>query len=108
VVEKLRFSVVGVDDLDTAITASGRTRWVVCGIEAHVCVNQSVHDLIAHGHDVTLASDAIGARTPANRQVGIDKCHRAGAVVSSTETVLFEMLEHAGSDQFKAISKLVR
>ena len=50
----------------------------------------------------------IGARTPANRQVGIDKCHRAGAVVSSTETVLFEMLEHAGSDQFKAISKLVR
>jgi nicotinamidase-related amidase len=108
VVEKLQFSVVGVDDLDTAITASGRRRWVVCGIEAHVCVNQSVHDLIAHGHDVTLASDAIGSRTPANRQVGIDKCHRAGAVVSSTETVLFEMLEHAGSDQFKAISKLVR
>jgi nicotinamidase-related amidase len=81
---------------------------VVCGIESHVCVNQSVHDLIAHGYEVVIAADAIGARTPANRQIGVDKCARAGAVVSSTETVLFEMLEQAGSDQFKAISKLVR
>jgi nicotinamidase-related amidase len=108
VVEKLRFSVVGVPELDAAITATGLRRWVVCGIEAHVCVNQSVHDLLAAGHQIVLAADAIGSRTPANREIGIAKCVAAGAVASSAETVLFEMLEQAGSDQFKAISRLVR
>jgi len=108
IVEKLRFSVVGVPDLDVAITATGLRRWVVCGIEAHVCVNQSVHDLLAAGHEIVIAADAVSSRTPANRQVGIDKCAAAGAVVSSAETVLFEMLEQAGSDEFKAISRLVR
>jgi nicotinamidase-related amidase len=108
IVEKLRFSVVGVPELDAAITATGLRRWVVCGIESHVCVNQSVHDMLAAGHEVVLAADAISSRTPLNRQIGIDKCVAAGAVVSSAETVLFEMLEQAGSDQFKAISRLVR
>lgn len=108
VVEKLRFSVVGVPDLEAAITATGLRRWVVCGIEAHVCVNQSVHDLLAAGHEVVIATDAVSSRTPANRQVGIDKCVAVGAVISSAETVLFEMLEQAGSDEFTAISRLVR
>jgi nicotinamidase-related amidase len=108
VVEKLRFSVVGTPEFDAAITATGLRRWVVCGIEAHVCVNQSVHDLLASGHEVVLAADAVSARTPANRQIGIDKCVAAGAILSSAETVLFEMLEQAGSAEFKAISRLVR
>jgi nicotinamidase-related amidase len=107
-VDKRRFSVVGVPDLDAAIAATGLRRWVVCGIEAHVCVNQSVHDLLAAGHEIVIAADAVSSRTPANRRVGIDKCATAGAVVSSAETVLFEMLEQAGSDAFSAISRLVR
>lgn len=108
VIDKVRFSVVGVPELDAAIAAAGSRRWVVCGIESHVCVNQSVHDLLAAGYGVVMAIDAISSRTQANRQVGLDKCAAAGAVVSSAETVLFEMLEQAGSDQFKQISKLVR
>jgi nicotinamidase-related amidase len=108
VCDKLRFSAVGVPNLDAAIADAGRRRWVVCGIESHVCVNQTAHDLIAAGYQVTLATDAISSRTPANRQVGIDKCAAAGTVVSSTEAVLFEMLAQAGSDEFKAISRLVR
>jgi nicotinamidase-related amidase len=108
VIDKLRFSVVGVPDLDAAIAGAGCRRWVVCGIESHVCVNQSVHDLLAAGYGVALATDAISSRTHGNRQVGIDKCADAGAVISSAETALFEMLELAGTDQFKAISKLVR
>jgi nicotinamidase-related amidase len=108
VVDKVRFSVVGVPELDRAIAATRRRRWVVCGIEAHVCVNQSVHDLLAAGHEVVLATDAISSRRPEDRRVGIEKCVAAGAVRSSAETVLFEMLVQAGSDAFKAISKLVR
>lgn len=108
VVEKLRFSVVGVEELDHAIATAGRMRWVVCGIESHVCVNQSVYDLIAAGYGVALAADAVSSRTESNRSIGIDKCVVAGAGRTSTEAVLFEMLEEAGTDRFKAISKLVR
>lgn len=108
IVEKLRFSVVGVEGLDRALAAAGRRRWVVCGIESHVCVNQSVHDLMASGFEVWLAADAVSSRTGANRDIGIDKCVGAGAVRSSTEAVLFEMLVEAGTDRFKAISRLVR
>jgi nicotinamidase-related amidase len=108
VVDKVRFSVVGVPGLDAAIRSTGRQRVVVAGIEAHVCVNQSVHDLLAAGYEVILATDAIGSRHPSDRHAGIEKCISAGAVRSTVETVLFEMLEQAGGDQFKTISKLVR
>lgn len=108
VVEKLRFSCVGVEDFDDAMAATGLRRWVVCGIETHVCVNQTVHDLLAHGHQVHLATDAIGSRSPENRTTGLRTCLRAGARGSTTEMCLFEMLEAAGTDEFKAISRMVR
>jgi nicotinamidase-related amidase len=108
VVEKLRFSAVGVEDFDEAVAATGLRRWVVCGIEAHVCVNQTVHDLLARGHEVHLAADAVSSRTPENRRVGLERCVQAGARLTSAETCLFEMLEVAGTPEFKAISKLVR
>ncbi|MFN8109491.1 MAG: isochorismatase family protein [Thermoleophilia bacterium] len=108
VVEKLRFSAVGVPEFDAAMAATGLSTWVVCGIEAHVCVNQTVHDLLASGNAVHLASDAVSSRSPANRRTGVAKCWAAGAVATSAEMALFEMLEQAGSDEFKAISRLVR
>jgi nicotinamidase-related amidase len=81
---------------------------VVCGIEAHVCVNQTVHDLLARGYEVHVAADAVASRSPVNRALGLEKVERAGARVTSVEMALFEMLEEAGSPEFKAISKLVR
>jgi nicotinamidase-related amidase len=107
-VEKLRFSACGVAPFDRALEAAGARAWVVCGIEAHVCVNQTVHDLLARGYDVHLAADAVSSRTAANRALGLDKAAAAGARVTSAEMALFEMLEEAGSPEFKAISKLVR
>lgn len=108
VVEKLRFSAIGTEDFDDALEATGLRRWVVCGIETHVCVNQTVHDLLAHGHEVHLAVDAVSSRAAANVAAGVDKCVAAGAVRTSTEACLFEILEVAGTPEFKAISKLVR
>lgn len=108
VVEKTRFSACGVDAFDALLAASGCTTWVVAGIEAHVCVNQTVHDLLARGMTVHLAADAVGSRTAANRQAGLDKAAAAGAHVTSVEMVLFEMLGEAGGPEFKAISALVR
>lgn len=107
-VEKLRFSACGVDAFERALQGAGCGAWVVCGIETHVCVNQTVLDLLARGYEVHVAEDAVSSRTAANRRAGIEKMLAAGARTTSAEMALFEMLEEAGSPEFKAISKLVR
>jgi nicotinamidase-related amidase len=84
-----------------------RDQAVVCGIEAHVCVNQTVLDLLGRGIEVHVAADAVGSRDPANRELGLHKAERAGAWITSVETALFELLGAAGSDEFKVVQRLV-
>ena len=107
-VEKVRFSAYGVSAFDEAVAEAGAQSWVVAGIEAHVCVNQTVHDLLEYGFQVQVAADAVSSRTPRNRDLGMAKMSAAGAGTTSAEMALFEMLEQAGSDEFKQISRLVR
>lgn len=107
-VEKLRFSACGVGAFDESLDAAGCTAWVVAGIEAHVCVNQTVLDLLDRGYEVHVAADATSSRTASNKALALERMAVAGAHVTSSEMVLFEMLEVAGSPEFKAISKLVR
>jgi hypothetical protein len=107
-VPKLRFSAVGVDEFDAALEATGCRAWVVAGIEAHVCVNQTVLDLLDRGYEVHVAADATSSRAPGNKALALERLASAGAHVTSSEMALFELLEVAGSPEFKAISKLVR
>jgi nicotinamidase-related amidase len=107
-VEKLRFSACGVDAFDAALEAAGCRAWVVGGIEAHVCVNQTVLDLIDRGYDAYVAADATSSRAPANKALALERLAVAGAHVTGAEMALFEMLEVAGTPEFEAISKLVR
>lgn len=107
-VEKLRFSACGVDAFEAAMADTGCRCWVVAGIETHVCVSQTVHDLLARGDEVHVAGDAVSSRSPENRELALRKMTAAGAHLTSAEMALFEMLEEAGSAEFKAISKLVR
>lgn len=107
-VEKLRFSACGVEAFDAALEASGCTTWVVAGIEAHVCVHQTVLDLLDRGYATYVAADAVSSRAAANKALALDRMAAAGARMTSSEMALFEMLEVAGSPEFKAISKLVR
>jgi nicotinamidase-related amidase len=72
-----------------------------------VCVNQTTHDLIAGGVEVHVAVDAVSSRTAANRELGLRKMEESGAILTSVETALFELLGEAGSDEFKTIQKLV-
>ena len=107
-VEKTAFSSCGarqfVDELDRA----GARQILVCGIEAHVCVNQTTHDLLARGYQVHLLSDCISARAEHNKQAGLAKMLQSGALPSSTEMALFELLRDARHEQFKAIQKLIK
>jgi nicotinamidase-related amidase len=86
---------------------AGRDQALVCGIETHVCVSQTVHDLLARGVETHVAVDAVSSRTAANRELGLRKMEESGAILTSVETALFELLGAAGSDEFKTIQKLV-
>jgi nicotinamidase-related amidase len=108
VVEKVRFSACGVDAFEEALADAGCRSWVVAGIETHVCVNQTVHDLLQRGFGAQVAADAVSSRTARNTALGLEKMTAAGAGTTSAEMALFEMLEQAGSDEFKQISRLVR
>jgi|AP95_1055475.scaffolds.fasta_scaffold08089_2 nicotinamidase-related amidase len=105
---KLSFSGCGLEEFKQRLDDSGRRTLLVAGIEAHICVNQTVCDLIAGGYGVEVVSDAVSSRTAANRQVGLDKMSRAGAGITSVETALFELLREAGTPPFKKIARLVK
>ena len=81
---------------------------VLCGIEAHVCVTQTCLDLLDEGFRVFVAADAVSSRTPENCRFGVERMQAAGAAIVSTEMVLFELLEQAGTAEFKQILALVK
>jgi nicotinamidase-related amidase len=101
--EKVVFSAADAEGFDLG----GRDQALVCGIETHVCVNQTVLDLLEGDTEVQVVEDAVGSRTEENKQVGLHKMERAGAVLTSVETALFELLGRAGTDEFKAVQKLI-
>jgi nicotinamidase-related amidase len=101
--EKVVFSAADAEGFDLG----GRDQALVCGIETHVCVNQTVLDLLDAGTEVQVAEDAVGSRTEENRRVGLHKMERAGAVLTSVETALFELLGRAGTDEFKQVQRLI-
>lgn len=100
---KTVFSAARADGFDLG----GRDQALICGIETHVCVNQTAHDLLGQGVEVHVAIDAVSSRTEANRALGLRKMEESGAILTSVETALFELLGAAGSDEFKTIQKLV-
>jgi nicotinamidase-related amidase len=101
--EKVCFSAAEAEGFDLG----GRDQALVCGVEAHVCVNQTVLDLLGSGAEVQVAEDAVSSRTEENKRVGLQKMERAGAVLTSVETALFELLGRAGTDEFKRVQKLI-
>ena len=106
--EKLTFSACGSDTFMASLKSQNRSQIVLCGIEAHVCVLQTCLDLIAEGFRVFVAADAFASRAPENRLLALDRMQSAGAAIISTGMALFEMLEQAGTPEFKQIRDLVK
>lgn len=103
-VEKVRFSAAEADGFGLG----GRDQALVCGIETHVCVNQTVLDLLGGGVETHVVADAVGSRTEANRELGLHKMERAGATLTSVETALFELLGGSDAPEFKQVQALVK
>jgi len=108
VVEKVHFSCVGEPGFPERLGALGRRQAVVCGIEAHVCVLQTVEDLLARGTEVFVVADATSSRTRANHDAALERMRASGARVVTTEMVVFEWLEKAGTPEFKELSALIK
>lgn len=107
--EKLRFSSAEVVGWGFAgDDPAARQKIVVCGIEAHVCVQQTVLDLLAQGYRVYVPADAIASRGELDWRFALDRMAASGAVVTTTESVLFEWCEAAGTPEFKEISRLIK
>lgn len=102
--EKVRFSATEADGFDLG----GRDQALVCGIEAHVCVNQTVLDLIGSGVETHVAADAVGSRTNRNTGLGLHRMEESGAVVTSVEMALFELLRGSDAPEFKRVQALVK
>jgi nicotinamidase-related amidase len=107
VLEKTSFSALGAPAIAGAIEKLGREQVVVIGIETHVCVNQTVHDLLVRGYAVHAVRDAISARFPLEDEIGFAKIVAAGAVPTTSECALFEWLVDARAPEFKAVHRLV-
>jgi nicotinamidase-related amidase len=107
-IEKTAFSSCGAGEFVARLEAACARQVLLCGVEAHVCVNQTAHDLLARGYQVHLLTDCISSRAEQNRRVGVEKMLRSGALPSSTELALFELMRDARHEQFKTIQKLIK
>lgn len=107
-VEKSCFSAQGCGEFVAAMRNLKKKQVIVAGVETHVCVYQTVIDLLGAGYDVTIVADAMSSRTAENRDIAIRRMVAEGAHLSSTEMALFELTVNSGTDEFKSIAKLVK
>jgi nicotinamidase-related amidase len=107
-IEKLSFSAWEAPGLPEALRAKAISEIVLCGIEAHVCVAQTCLDLLDAGSRAFVVADAVSSRTEENRRIGLERMRAAGAILVSTEMILFELLERAGTQEFKQVQRLIK
>ena len=106
--EKVSFSCCKGGGFIDHLRETGRKKVVISGMETHVCVLQTCIDLISAGYVVHIAGDAVCSRTAENYRAGIEFMRDAGAVITCTETILFQLLEKAGTEEFKNISRRIK
>ncbi len=105
--EKMHFT-AAVPAVNAYLRQTGRQQIIITGAETHVCVFQTVRDLLGQGYEVFVPYDAVDSRTEENRDAAFALFREMGAVVTSTETIIFDLLEKAGTPEFKALSPLIK
>jgi nicotinamidase-related amidase len=106
--QKMTFSASGTAGFLDALHQKKVTHAILCGIESHVCVSQTCLDLLTEGLKVFVVADAVSSRTLENQRIGLERMREAGAVIVSTEMILFELLEKAATEEFKQVLAIVK
>ena len=107
-IDKMAFGCCAVSEFNDRLRATGKKIFILVGLEAHICILQTCVGLLASGFEVHVPQDAVDSRTKENWQVGIALMKEAGAVISSTETLIFQVLRKAGTPQFKDMLRIVK
>lgn len=107
-VQKMSFSCYGAENLFNELKQKNISQIVIAGIEGHVCVQQTVLDLLANNFQVNVAADCVSSRNKIDYETAISRMRTHGAEISTAESILFEMLNISGTEEFKAISKIIK
>lgn len=106
--EKTSFGILGEDSIARHLKGSGKRQVVVCGLETHVCVSQSCHQLLDSGFEVFLLEDAVASRFENDRTTALNRLRDAGVIVTTVEALLFEGMGDSKHPNFKEIQALVK
>ena len=107
-IQKMDFNCCAVESFNDRLKSAGLINIILTGVESHICVFQTCFSLLEKGHNVHVPQDAVDSRTEDNRRVGTELMEKAGAVITSTETIIFQILKRAGTKEFKEMLKLVK
>ena len=108
IIEKMTFSCCGSDDFLRTLYGLGRDNVILMGIEAHVCIMQTALDLLESGYAPVVVEDCVSSRFLHNKEIAIARLRDEGAIITTCESLLFELCVEAGTPEFKQISQLVK
>lgn len=106
--KKKHFNAMADEGVRRAIKSTGRNHWLVCGIEAHICIYQTVCGLLGAGYRAEVLQDAVSSRRLLQKQIGLQRMQQSGADISCVEMALFELLEHFEHPEFRPVLKLIK
>jgi nicotinamidase-related amidase len=102
------FSCFGVPEFSDTLAQAGRKRLLVVGIETHICVSQTVHDALHRGYQVHVIADGVGTRRQEDHEIALSRLRQAGAVITTSEALIYEVTLRADTDEFKKVLDLVK
>ena len=105
--DKMTFSCC-TEQFNARLSQLGHNTVLLCGVETHVCLNQTALDLIQLGYKVQLAADAVSSRKESDYKIGLEKLRGAGVVITSTEAAIFELLRDAAAPEFRNILRIIK
>ena len=107
-IEKMRFSVAHENTIVNTFNIKKIKNLIICGFESHICIQQSVLDFLEEGYKVYVIADAIGSRNINDHNISLDRMRSKGAIITTTESIVFELCETSTRKEFKSISNLIK
>jgi nicotinamidase-related amidase len=107
-ISKLHFNCCDVNVFNECIKSKRLENIIIVGVETHICIFQTAIALLEKGYHVQVPQDAVGSRTDENWRVGVDLMRDAGAIITSTETIIYQILKQAGTDEFREMLKVIK
>ena len=106
-IEKMVFSLANIQDFLNELKNKKISNLIVCGIETHICIQQTVLDCLQKGFEVILISDAMGSRNIVDHEIALQRMNQSGAILTTTESIIFELCKTADRKEFKEIRNII-